>query len=166
MYEFESAAGVDTAVVDAGNILTTGYTLKADLSYSSLNNSTPVQVRPANGIPVCYLWSYGAEHPIAEIKNVTYETVKSILGEEAINNFSSRTNPDKAAIDSFIAPLRASAPDAQIITYSYQPLAGTVSQTDATGKTTYFEYDGFQRLKHVKDQNENILKRNDYHYRP
>ncbi|KIO74744.1 hypothetical protein TH53_24680 [Pedobacter lusitanus] len=166
VYEFESAAGVDTAVVDAGNILTTGYTLKADLSYSSLNNSTPVQVRPANGIPVCYLWSYGAEHPIAEIKNVTYETVKSILGEEAINNFSSRTNPDKAAIDSFIAPLRASAPDAQIITYSYQPLAGTVSQTDATGKTTYFEYDGFQRLKHVKDQNENILKRNDYHYRP
>jgi len=55
--------------------------------------------------------------------------------------------------------------DAQITTYTYNPLVGMTSQTDAKGMTTYFDYDAFQRLKTVKDQNGNILKQIDYHYK-
>ena len=50
-------------------------------------------------------------------------------------------------------------------TYTYKPLVGMTSQTDAKGMTTYYEYDAFQRLKTVKDQNGNILKQTDYHYK-
>jgi YD repeat-containing protein len=39
------------------------------------------------------------------------------------------------------------------------------SSTDAKGMTTYYEYDAFQRLKTIKDQNGNILKQTDYHYK-
>lgn len=56
--------------------------------------------------------------------------------------------------------------DAEMSTYTYNPLVGMTSQTDPKGLTTYFEYDGLQRLKHVKDQNRNIVKSNDYHYKP
>jgi hypothetical protein len=38
------------------------------------------------------------------------------------------------------------------------------SSTDTKGMTTYFEYDGLQRLMNVKDQNGNILKSYDYNY--
>ncbi|MBB6240540.1 YD repeat-containing protein [Pedobacter sp. AK013] len=55
--------------------------------------------------------------------------------------------------------------DAQVTTFTYKPLIGMTSSTDAKGMTTYYEYDAFQRLKAIKDQNGNILKQTDYHYK-
>ena len=54
--------------------------------------------------------------------------------------------------------------NSQVNSYTYRPLVGVTSITDAKGMTTYYEYDSFQRLKSVKDQNGNILKQTDYHY--
>jgi YD repeat-containing protein len=55
--------------------------------------------------------------------------------------------------------------NSQVTSYTYRPLVGVTSITDAKGLTTYYEYDSFQRLKSVKDQNGNILKQTDYHYK-
>jgi len=52
----------------------------------------------------------------------------------------------------------------QIKTYTYLPGVGLSSTTDAKGYTTFFEYDEFQQLKAVKDQNNNLLKTYQYHY--
>jgi YD repeat-containing protein len=54
--------------------------------------------------------------------------------------------------------------DAQMTTYTYDPLIGMTSATDAKGQTTYYEYDSLQRLINVKDQYGNVLKHTDYHY--
>nr|WP_199157648.1 hypothetical protein [Pedobacter sp. ASV2] len=124
-----------------------------------------LSLKNANGTPTCYLWSYNAQYPVAEIKNADYEKIKSILGEASINAFSMQTDPDKATIENFIAPLKISLPDAQITTYTYKPLVGMTSSTDTKDLTTYYEYDEFQRLKNVKDQNGNIIKNNAYHYK-
>ena len=51
-----------------------------------------------------------------------------------------------------------------VSTYTYDPLIGVTSMTDPRGQTIYYEYDEFNRLKHVKDQDGNILSKNDYHY--
>lgn len=55
--------------------------------------------------------------------------------------------------------------DAAISTYTYEPLIGLTSETDPKGKTTYYEYDDFQRLRQVEDQKRNIIKTNTYHYK-
>ncbi|ANH83186.1 hypothetical protein A8C56_21345 [Niabella ginsenosidivorans] len=55
--------------------------------------------------------------------------------------------------------------DAQMTTYTYEPLAGITSSTDAKGIVTYYEYDNFQHLKCIKDQTGNIIKAFDYHYK-
>jgi hypothetical protein len=61
--------------------------------------------------------------------------------------------------------LRIQPADASMSTYTYQPLVGMTSAIDDRGKTVYYEYDSFQRLKNIKDQNNNIVKSFDYHFK-
>lgn len=62
--------------------------------------------------------------------------------------------------------LRIQPSDASMSTYTYEPLVGMTSAIDANGKTVLYEYDIFQRLMTIKDQNGNIVKSYDYHYKP
>jgi len=126
-----------------------------------------LELQQASGTKVCYVYSYNKLYPIAEIKNANYATIESILGGSAAVSSFAASNPTDAAVNTLINTLRSSAllKDAQITSYTYKPLVGMTSSTDAKGMTTYYEYDAFQRLKAVKDQNGNILKQTDYHYK-
>ena len=53
---------------------------------------------------------------------------------------------------------------ALMTTYTYDPLIGITSVTDAKNETTYYEYDALQRLMNIKDKDGNIIKHTDYHY--
>lgn len=54
--------------------------------------------------------------------------------------------------------------DAQMSTFTYNPLVGTTSATDSKGLTTYYEYDPYQRLLNIRDKDKNILKSFGYDY--
>jgi len=55
--------------------------------------------------------------------------------------------------------------DALMTTFSYNPLRGMTSATDPSGKTIYYEYDGFGRLEFTRDLDGNILNKYEYNYR-
>jgi YD repeat-containing protein len=55
--------------------------------------------------------------------------------------------------------------DALMTTYTYQRLVGMTAECDINNRVTYYEYDGFGRLKDVRDQNGNIIRTNEYHYK-
>jgi hypothetical protein len=63
-----------------------------------------------------------------------------------------------------IDEVRLCPANAQMTTYTYLPLTGVSSSTDAKGMSTYFEYDDSQRLVNIKDRQGNILKSYDYNY--
>ena len=145
---------------------TTDQVMEERLSFINYDNvGNLLSLNNVKGTKTTYLYSYNTQYPIAEIKNADYATVESLLGgATAVNNFSN-SNPTDAEVKAFLAPLRTGLPDAQITTFTYKPLVGMTSSTDTKGMTTYYEYDEFQRLKNVKDQNGNFIKSNAYHYK-
>jgi len=54
--------------------------------------------------------------------------------------------------------------NAQMTTYTYNPLIGMTSQSDANNRITYYQYDTFGRLSLVRDQDNNIIKEICYNY--
>jgi hypothetical protein len=64
----------------------------------------------------------------------------------------------------YIDELRLYPAGAQMTTYTYTPLVGMTSQCDIGNRVTYYEYDGLQRLKRIRDQDQNIIKTFDYQY--
>ncbi len=52
----------------------------------------------------------------------------------------------------------------QMSTYTFDPLIGMTSETDVNGKTVYYEYDGLNRLKFVRNEDKDIVKRICYNY--
>lgn len=140
----------------------------------------PIYVTTKDNLDIVYLWSYFGQHVIAEIKNSTYDEVSNILGtietfsdfggiaslvsESFISGISSVSMPDQAAFAKINA-LRASLPNAQIITYTYKPLIGMTSMTNPLGITTNYNYDEFGRLVNIKNTDSQVINTYNYHYK-
>ncbi|UZJ64210.1 hypothetical protein OKW96_17770 [Sphingobacterium sp. KU25419] len=125
----------------------------------------PQEIKKQEEPVTTYLWGYGGQYPIAEIKNATYSEVETVLTKATIDALNLLTITE-TTIKNAGDKLRNDLPNAMITSYTYQPLVGMKSKTDARGVTEYYEYDGLQRLKAVLDQVKNVTSSMDYHYRP
>lgn len=63
-----------------------------------------------------------------------------------------------------IDELRLYPEDAQLTTYTYDPLIGVTSITDPNYQTMYFEYDDFGRLIEVRDSDGVLIQEVEYNY--
>ena len=138
---------------------------KPQLFYDLYNKWGKVlQLRTLSSTNV-YLWGYQGEYPVAEIKNATYAEVAAILGESFITNLCDATLPSAGDIATIQAlNTNSSLSNAQITTYTYKPLVGMVTATDARGVTTNYTYDEFQRLFQITDNQDKVLNEYNYHY--
>ncbi len=128
------------------------------------------------GLTTSYIWGYNNQYPVVKAVSTSYSELQTILG--ATLTYINRgyipwdvheSEEDYALTDSDIRNelgiLRTSLPDAWVTIYTYKPLVGITSETDINGRTTYYEYDNFNRLKLIKDHDGNILKQYEYHYK-
>jgi YD repeat-containing protein len=60
--------------------------------------------------------------------------------------------------------IRTGIPTALVRTFTWSPVTGMTSETDPRGQTTYYQYDSYQRLHTIADQDGNILKTYNYSY--
>ncbi|GHT77671.1 hypothetical protein AGMMS50262_19300 [Bacteroidia bacterium] len=132
--------------------------------YNSYGN--PVFITKDSTENIVYLWGYKGQYPIAEIKNATYDQVKTALGETLINRVASAYSPSTAD-STAIYNLRSNAnlPNAQVTTYSYKPLVGLQTAIDPRGVKTTYHYDTYGRLEAIKDENGKKMEEYKYNYK-
>lgn len=145
---------------DLSSTLTPDSRCKSKVVYDSYDNKgNLLQFHNPDNINTSFIWGYNQTYPVTKIENASLEEVQTALGG---------TIPDLGAggLNAVqITSLRSGLPKAIVMTFTYSPVIGMTSQTDSNGSTTYYEYDSFGRLKLVKDNDGNILKTYDYHYK-
>lgn len=129
-------------------------------SYDKYENV--VEASKEQDSPTVYVWGCSGKYLMAEVKGSDYSAVSQLINQSLLDNPATT----ESQIQSELNSLRVNLPNALVTTYTYAPLIGLRSTTDAKGMINYYEYDSLQRLKHVKDQNGNIVKSYDYHYKP
>ena len=133
--------------------------LKATISnYDTYGNV--LEQYKTNDIKEVTLWSYKGNYPVAKIVGSNLIAVSQLLDV----NFLSLSSYDDASLRQIFKTLRLQLPNAQIESYTYDPLIGVTSKTDARGIISYYEYDSFGRLKLIRDFDGNIIKSFDYQY--
>lgn len=141
---------------------------KAFLSYDE--NVNPTTIGKNDGTSETYIWGHGNQYPIARIENYTYDQVNNnsalVYQLSILDDYTIITDMNRDSFKNCNQLIRNTLPDdVKIITYTYNPLIGITTQTDANGITTYYEYDDYGRLETVLDANEHVLQHYKYHYK-
>jgi len=141
-------------------------------SYGTKGN--PKEVSKKDGSKIYYVWGYSQSQPIAKIEGYSDAELLGVYSK--INTAINKSNLDTDTCLGFenckeqelrqaFINLRNALPKAQITSYTYDPLIGVTSITDLRGRTVFYEYDEFNRLEFVKDQEGKILNENQYNYK-
>lgn len=133
-------------------------------SYNLANGNISKTVTP-NGSYVISMWK-SATATITVSNSILLKTGFTINDWTYVEYLLQDQNVSTVTISGAgnIDELRLYPKDAQMTTYTYEPLIGLTTQCDVNNNITYYEYDAFGRLKTIRDKDKNILKAFDYKY--
>lgn len=153
------------------------YTEATFHSYDSLGNPTSFTGR--DGVQKSVIWGYDGHYAVVVAENIDLTTLQTAITNSLPFGYASLQalldQLDDIATSStaqtdwglFNDNLRSqsSLSAAYIQTFTHSPTVGQTSSTDATGLTSYYKYDEFNRLHQVKDFAGNILEEHRYKFR-
>jgi len=127
--------------------------------YNSQGNI--VQYKAKDGVTNTIIWGYGGVYPVAKVSGATYSACMAVLNSSVLNNPSS-DNALRTELNKLRTQLSGTV---FVTTITYAPLIGVTSETNVNNRTVYYEYDKFNRLQIIRDQDNNIIKRICYNYK-
>lgn len=142
------------------------YDYQKDIEFKYDSKGNVLETITKDGLTTAYIWSYKHQHPIAEIKNASFDEVSTALTGTTPDLLANSIIPDMQKVEALRQHPDLS--NAQITTYTYKPLVCMTSKTDPRGVATYYEYDTFNRLKrtYIKENGvEKTIQTYDYHYK-
>lgn len=119
-----------------------------------------LQYKGKDDIVNSMIWGYNNQYPVAKITGATYSQATAQLTV----TLAALQSLDGQALRDELNHIRTGLSNAMAITYTYKHLTGVSSITDPDNKTNTYEYDAFNRLLIIKDQDGNVVKKMDYVY--
>lgn len=134
--------------------------------YYSPDFGNLLDTRLTSNFTSTYIWGYNYTLPIAKIENATFEEASSELNAMgySIESLQNKTDTQLRTIFSLLRN-RTAMQNTLISSYTYRPLLGISSETNPAGITTFYEYDSFNRLHYIRNNEIEYLKKFDYHYK-
>jgi YD repeat-containing protein len=132
-----------------------GFSERVKMIYGT--NGELVEVRKDESMIISYIWGYNKTLPIAKIDGLGYDEVKQALGGSITLTDGKLTSGQQTTLRNI--------PNTLVTIYDFDPLIGITEQTDPNGILSKFEYDELGRLIVIKDENDDIVKHFDYHYK-
>lgn len=120
-----------------------------------------LQFTGKNGIISSIIWGYNYQYPVAQVVGATYANVIAQLTGGSVAALQSM---DGATLRTELNQIRTNLTTASVTSYTYKHLKGVNTITDPNNKTNTYDYDSFSRLMTIKDQDGNVVKKNDYVY--
>ncbi len=146
------------------------YNYETRLTYNSYDEKGNVtQYTQSDGKVITLFWAYNKSLPVAKIESGDLLSIPTELRTEIANNIYDAVGL-KDKIDQNINFLKSKLNNymiennCMVTLYTYKPLVGMTSQTAPNGITTYYNYDSFNRLQNIKDNNSKYLNEYRYHY--
>lgn len=124
----------------------------------------PIESSKKDGTHSVYLWGYNYTKPIAKIENATYLEVMNALGKSSSETLEYLQNYNDDVLKNEIQKIRSNLSSAMVTSYVYKPLVGITSVINPRGTLVSYEYDDLNRLKKIKDQDQNIIEEYCYGY--
>ena len=137
------------------------YKPREQFTYDHLGNI--IEYAKTADFKTAYIWGYNETLPVAQIINASYAAAIAELAPGDLALLQGQTLTDQQVRDK-IHNIRLGLNEAHVSAYTYEPLKGMTSATDANQYTYFYDYDNFSRLHLIKDDNEDILNRFTYGY--
>jgi hypothetical protein len=161
----QNASPINTSVFP-NYIPSAGYSLtdyRKDVVFSSYDvEGNPREKTGIDGIVTAIIWGYNSSLPVAEVKGISYSQAisQSGINMSIVNNVATTDASMRAELNK----LRTLPMPVMVNTFTYLPLLGMTSQSDANGLVTYYEYDDLGRLLYVRNNDQHIIKKMEYQY--
>lgn len=148
---------------NAPDYIPTNYEHQASISYE---NGRPVVIQrnEYQASPqsiVSYLWGYKHRFIVAKLHGLSYYA----LSETDIQRVKNASLQGSQDLNSAFNLLKEKYPKYQITTYEYHPLFGVERITQPNNLYEKYEYDIYERLKYIRDQEDYILQEYFYNYK-
>jgi len=160
VYTMEVAAPANISSSAPSGTLPSQFKLAGTLSYDNYGNLT--QAWENNNIYTSYLWGYNKAFPIAKVIGSAYATISGYVNQTVLDNPFSTDNDIRTELNKIRTGLASAK--AMVTTFTYRPVVGMTSQTDANNVTTYYVHDEKGRLAFIKDKDGNIIKKFCYNF--
>lgn len=115
-----------------------------------------LEIQKGDGIKESFIYGYGSRWPVASVTGVSYSTAIAAVNASIIS-----WPNGNAQMQTELNNLR-NLPNSLVKTATFNFYGDVESQTDFSGKTVKYEYDTWGRLAHVRDFQNNVLKKYDY----
>ncbi|RPD39487.1 hypothetical protein EG028_20430 [Chitinophaga barathri] len=126
-------------------------------------NGNILEQQKTSDVKEVYLWGYGSKLPVARILGSDQNTVKNFISQAILDNPATTDAAMRTELNKIRIGLAGTL--ALVYTYTHSLVDGMMSETDPSGKTVFYEYDPFGRLKLVRNHDGQILKQFDYQYK-